>query len=105
MRINTEKTPRIDDVHTDFDHQVVTSGPGFAGSWQVILFNDEHNTCDYVAQCLMTIFGHSFEMAKKLMLEAHQKGKTIAQVEGQIEAIAHAGQLRAAGLRSQIEKF
>lgn len=105
MKLKTNKVHTVYDVHTDFDHQVVTSGPGLAGSWQVILFNDEFNTCEYVAQCLMTIFGHSFEMAKKLMLEAHQKGKTIAQVEGQIEAITHAGQLRAAGLRSEVEKF
>jgi ATP-dependent Clp protease adapter protein ClpS len=80
-------------------------GSGIDGSYQVILYNDSRNTCDHVVSCLMSIFGHSHAMAMKIMLEAHTSGRTIAQVEGQIEAIHHVIQLTQAGLQAKSEKI
>jgi ATP-dependent Clp protease adapter protein ClpS len=105
MKTNTVKEIRIDKVHTDFDHKPIHSGSGIDGFYQVVLFNDEVNTCEYVMACLIRVFNHSEAMAKKIMMEAHQKGKTIAQVERQIEAIGHAAMLKAAGLQTEVEKI
>jgi len=80
-----------------------SSGYGFDGSHQVVLFNDDHNSCEYVIACLMSVFGHSVEMATKLMLEAHRKGKTIAQVERREDAMRHVSQLIAFGLNAIVE--
>lgn len=86
------------------EKQDTGTGTGF-GDYQVILYNDNHNTCEHVAGCLMTVFGHSFDMATKIMLEAHRKGRTIAQVEGRDDAVRHCGQLVSKGLESKVEKI
>jgi ATP-dependent Clp protease adapter protein ClpS len=56
-----------------------------------------------VMQCLMSIFGHSRDMAMKLMMEAHNSGRTIAQVEDYDSAMQHANQLMQAGLIAEAE--
>jgi len=98
-------------VHQDSDHGIKTqekpvdSGTFIGDPYQVILYNDDHNTCEHVVKCLMEIFGHSAEMAKKIMTEAHQKGRTIAQVETQSRAVHHVALLQAAGLKAEVESI
>lgn len=99
---------RVDVVHVDADHvvkeRVTTDSGTFMGDpCQVILYNDQKNTCEHVVQCLMDVFKHPAEMAKKIMWEAHEKGKTIAQVETRSRAIYHAGLLAKAGLKADVE--
>lgn len=72
---------------------------------QVVLFNDDHNTVEHVTKCLMQVFNHSFEMAHKLMIEAHESGRTIAQVEEQELAILHKQQLESFGLTAEVERI
>lgn len=81
------------------------SGIGHDGLYQVVLFNDDHNEEDYVVQCLIRIFGHGFQLARKIMWEAHTTGRAIAEVEAGDEARMHCSQLRAAGLGSEVEKI
>jgi ATP-dependent Clp protease adapter protein ClpS len=65
----TEVSTRIDNI---YEHKV-------------ILFNDDVNPFDHVEDCLMRICFKSKNEAKKIALEAHNKGKAICY-EGSIEA-------------------
>lgn len=46
--------------------------------YNVIIFNDEFTTMDFVIEVLTKIFGKSFEDAKALMLAVHNEGKAVA---------------------------
>ena len=42
---------------------------------QLLIYNDDHNTFDWVIQCLMEILDHSSEQAEQLAMLIHLKGK------------------------------
>lgn len=42
---------------------------------QLILFNDDVNTFEYVIECLVEVCGHIEEQAEQCALTAHVKGK------------------------------
>jgi ATP-dependent Clp protease adaptor protein ClpS len=42
---------------------------------QLIVYNDDHNTFDWVIQCFMEVLNHSSEQAEQLSLMIHFKGK------------------------------
>lgn len=42
---------------------------------QLIVYNDEHNTFDWVIQCFMEVLDHSSEQSEQLALIIHFKGK------------------------------
>jgi ATP-dependent Clp protease adapter protein ClpS len=44
---------------------------------KVILFNDDLNTFDHVEHCLRAICKHSSKDAKRIAMEAHNKGRSI----------------------------
>ncbi len=43
--------------------------------WQLIVWNDEVNSFDWVIETLMQVCGHSFEQAEQCSLIIHYKGK------------------------------
>ncbi len=45
--------------------------------WNVIVYNDPVNLMGYVTLIIMRIFGYSKEKATKMMLEVHQKGRSV----------------------------
>ena len=71
--------------------------------YQVILFNDDINDCEYVVECLISIFKHPLALAVKIMLEAHERGRAIAEVESKALAIQHTAALHRAGLDAKAE--
>ena len=73
--------------------------------YQVILHNDDAVAAEHVVQCLMTVFRHDFTMAFKIMMEAHQRGRSIAEVEGKTQAERHAAQLQSSRLTITVEKM
>jgi ATP-dependent Clp protease adapter protein ClpS len=73
--------------------------------YEVILYNDDVNDAMYVARCLMRVFNHDVTMAVKIMVEAHNTGRAIAEVEGKSDAINHKQQLIAAGLTAEVERI
>ena len=44
---------------------------------QLIVYNDDFNTFDWVIQCFVDVCSHSFEQAEQLSLLIHFKGKAI----------------------------
>jgi len=51
--------------------------PANGGDYQILLFNDNMNTREYVARCLCTIVGLSEGKAFEIMLEAHKNGMAV----------------------------
>ncbi|MEM7571718.1 MAG: ATP-dependent Clp protease adaptor ClpS [Bacteroidota bacterium] len=41
----------------------------------LIVYNDDHNTFDWVMQCFVEILGHSKEQSEQLAMIIHFKGK------------------------------
>ena len=76
---------------------------GLENPYQVVLHNDDRNEAFYVADCLMRVFGHDEGLAVKIMLEAHEKGFAIAEVEGETPARKHRDELESLGLSVTIE--
>ena len=42
---------------------------------ELIVYNDDHNTFDWVIKCFVEVLGHSLEQAEQLSLIVHFKGK------------------------------
>lgn len=42
---------------------------------ELIVYNDDHNTFDWVIQCFVEVIGHTFEQSEQLSLLVHFKGK------------------------------
>ena len=42
---------------------------------EMIVYNDDHNTFDWVIQCLIEILDHTYEQSEQLSLIIHFKGK------------------------------
>ena len=80
-------------------------GNGLGWDSQVILFNDDVNTFEHVIACLMSIFGHNAQLAVDITLEAHTKGRAIAEVEPREQAEQHAAALKRQGLGASVESI
>jgi ATP-dependent Clp protease adaptor protein ClpS len=87
------------------DPNAVDSGIGTDGVCQVVLFNDNHNSFDHVILSLIAVFGHNEAIAKKVAMEAHTTGKSVAEVEEAEKALLHKEMLETLGLTSEIEKI
>ncbi len=46
---------------------------------QIVVYNDDHNTFDWVIECFMEILKHTAEQAEQLSLIIHFKGKAIVK--------------------------
>lgn len=73
--------------------------------YEVILFNDDFNSAEFVVGCIMKVFGHSIDLAVKIMSEAHNEGRAIAEVECHGDARLHKEQLQSFGLTVAIERL
>lgn len=81
------------------------SSDELGGMAQVVLYNDEVNDVRFVVSCLMQIFHHPHSLAVKIMKEAHEKGKAIAEVEEIKPATLHKQQLESFGLTAEVERI
>ena len=46
---------------------------------RLIVYNDDHNTFDWVIQCFMEVCGHTLEQSEQLSLIIHFKGKAVVK--------------------------
>jgi len=53
---------------------------------QLVVYNDDFNTFDWVIQCFMEVCNHTFEQSEQLSLIVHYKGKAIVKT-GKIEKL------------------
>ena len=90
---------------TDKPVDIVDGALGLDGIRQVVLYNDDHNAAVFVVHCLRRVFGHTEQMAEKIMMEAHIKGRSIAEVEDREKAQLHKDQLQSCGLTAEVEKI
>ncbi len=59
----------------DEDVLIADDTTGLDDPAQLIVYNDDHNTFDWVIICMMEVCGHSFEQGEQLSLIIHFKGK------------------------------
>ena len=71
---------------------------------QLIVFNDDHNTFDWVIQCLMEVLNHSSEQAEQLSLIIHFKGKATVKTAPKNELKPKKDALIDRGLSAVIEE-
>ena len=83
----------------------ISSSQDIESMWEVLLHDDDHNEMEYVLMSLMKVFSHPAQLACKIMVEAHQRGSAVAEVEGRSEAEKHCAQLRGFGLSSSTRKI
>jgi ATP-dependent Clp protease adapter protein ClpS len=82
-----------------------SNGGGTCGGCQVVIYNDNVNSFDYVVKCLMNVFKHPEGVAHKITNEAHHKGRAIAEVEEAEKAQEHAQMMCMLGVKATVEKF
>jgi len=46
---------------------------------QLVVYNDDFNTFDWVIQCFMEVCNHTFEQSEQLSLIVHYKGKAVVK--------------------------
>lgn len=71
---------------------------------QLIVFNDDHNTFDWVIQCLMEVLNHTSEQAEQLSLIIHFKGKATVKTAPKNELKPKKDALIDRGLSAVIEE-
>ncbi len=72
--------------------------------WHVIVWDDPINLMTYVVRVLQKVFGYNHSLATKLMLEVHQKGKSLVASEPREQAELHVIQLHEHGLQATLER-
>src|SRR4051794_36075531 len=65
--------------------------------YAVILHNDDVNTMPFVVMVLRKVFGYTVEKCVELMLEAHDKGRSVVWVGALEVAELKADQIRSCG--------
>ena len=87
-------TDVLEEVLTDVDSGNVA---------QLIVYNDDHNTFDWVIQCFTEILNHSSEQAEQLALIVHFKGKATVKTAPMSELRPKKDALVDRGLSAVIE--
>jgi len=72
--------------------------------WNVVVHDDPVNLMGYVTYVLMKIFGYDEKKASILMMQVHQKGRSIVWTGQREKAEFHVQQLQAHQLKSSLEK-
>lgn len=72
--------------------------------WNVLVHDDPVNLMGYVTWVLMKIFGYPEKNATILMMQVHQRGRSIVWSGGREKAELYVQQLQAHQLKSSLEK-
>ncbi|MBL7831224.1 MAG: ATP-dependent Clp protease adaptor ClpS [Saprospiraceae bacterium] len=72
---------------------------------ELIIYNDDHNTFDWVIQCLMEICNYTYEQSEQLSLIIHYKGKATVKTAPKPELRPLKDGLIDRGLSAVIEEF
>jgi len=72
--------------------------------WQAVVWNDPVNLMSYVTYVLQKLFGYSREMATKLMLDVHHRGRAVVSTGGKDKIEGDVARLHAAGLWATMQQ-
>ncbi len=72
--------------------------------WQTVVWNDPVNLMSYVTYVFQKLFGYSPEVAHKLMLDVHEKGKAIVSSGSKDKVEGDVAKLHAAGLWATMQR-
>jgi ATP-dependent Clp protease adaptor protein ClpS len=72
--------------------------------WNVIVWDDPINLMSYVTYVFQKLFGYSEQLASKLMMEVHTKGKSIVATVEREKGEYYVGRLHQYGLQATLEK-
>lgn len=69
----------------------------------IIVYNDDHNTFDWVIQCFVEVLRHTTEQAEQLSIIIHFKGKATVKTGSKQELLPLREQLVDRGLSAVVE--
>lgn len=72
--------------------------------WQTIVWNDPVNLMSYVTYVFQKLFDYPREVAHKLMLDVHEKGKAIVSSGTKDKVEGDVAKLHAAGLWATMQQ-
>ncbi len=78
--------------------------PDISDPAQLIVYNDDHNSFDWVIQCFIEVLGHSHEQAEQLSVIIHFKGKATVKTAPKNELKPKKDALVERGLSAVIEE-
>lgn len=71
-------------------------------TYEIVLFNDDHNTFDHVIDTLIMVCEHTAEQAEQCSILVHYKGKCTVKTGGFKELKPKCSKLLDAGLSAEI---
>jgi ATP-dependent Clp protease adaptor protein ClpS len=71
---------------------------------QIVVYNDDFNTFEWVIECFMTILGHTSEQAEQLAIIIHNNGKATVKSGSRQELSPLCEALQDRGLSAEIEE-
>ncbi|MHC5209208.1 MAG: ATP-dependent Clp protease adapter ClpS [Planctomycetota bacterium] len=72
--------------------------------WNVIVWDDPVNLMSYVVYVFQTLFGYPREQATRLMLEVHQKGRSLVASADREKGEYYVTRLHGYGLQATLER-
>jgi len=72
--------------------------------WDVLVWDDPVNLMSYVVFVFRQVFGFSDEVAQKLMLEVHERGRALVASEPREQAERYVQQLHGFGLHATMQR-
>lgn len=72
---------------------------------ELIVYNDDYNTFDWVIKCFMEVCNHTFEQSEQLSLIVHFKGKAVVKTGPFAELKPMKDSLIDRGLSAVIESY
>ena len=69
---------------------------------QLIVYNDDYNTFDWVIECFMDVLKHTSEQSEQLAMIVHYKGKCTVKTGEYEELKPQCSKLLQAGLSAEI---
>jgi ATP-dependent Clp protease adaptor protein ClpS len=76
-------------------------GTGFGA--QLIVFNDDYNTFDWVIECFMAVLQHPSDQAEQLAILIHYKGKATVKSGAKEELVPLCEALLDRGLSAEVD--
>lgn len=94
--------PTVAPVEVDEPISDESLSPDFP--WLVVVWNDPINLMQYVTYVFQKLFGYSRQVAEKLMLDVHYKGRAVVSTGSRAKAELDVTRLHQHGLWATMEQ-